>query len=442
MTTTQPESHHESIVKKIHCAVIRSGKRTESHYILLGLLGFFGFPFYYVIWNYIYPQPYENLTLRLIASVLCLLLTVKNHWPKKCKPYVHLYWYITLFYCVPFFFNFMFLKNNLNLIWAMSTFAGMFILILVTEWRWLLGLFVSGTICAWLVYLLTGGHAALLTDFLGFSAVYAFTGIVGILFLYNTERLQQKRLLRERLQGMMTLSVNVAHELRTPLLGLKSGTAGLKRYVPKLFETYLHARKQGLEVPRIRTSHANNILPTLDRMDRQTHFANTIIDMLLMNLSHSPIDSSTFEQCGMVVCINAALDRYPFDSTELEAKLHWNKANDFSFLGAPMLLNHMMFNLLKNALHFIVTAERGEIFIWLQCTDTMNELHFKDTGEGIATNIMPQIFDRFFTTTMTGTGVGLSFCKMVMKKFGGDIYCRSTEGKFTEFILVFPPIAT
>lgn len=61
-----------------------------------------------------------------------------------------------------------------------------------------------------------------------------------------------------------------------------------------------------------------------------------------------------------------------------------------------------------------------------------------DTGKGISKDILPHVFDRFFTRTQHGAGVGLAFCKMVMHSFGGDIRCQSEEGKHTLFSLSFP----
>ena len=70
-----------------------------------------------------------------------------------------------------------------------------------------------------------------------------------------------------------------------------------------------------------------------------------------------------------------------------------------------------------------------------------NEIHFKDTGTGISSQILPHIFDSFFTTESSiGTGVGLAFSKMVMHSHHGEIDCLSKEGEYTEFILSFPKL--
>ena len=50
---------------------------------------------------------------------------------------------------------------------------------------------------------------------------------------------------------------------------------------------------------------------------------------------------------------------------------------------------------------------------------------------------LSRLFEHFYTTTFMGTGIGLSFCKLVMNRFGGDIRCEAQEGVYTKFILSF-----
>jgi signal transduction histidine kinase len=73
-----------------------------------------------------------------------------------------------------------------------------------------------------------------------------------------------------------------------------------------------------------------------------------------------------------------------------------------------------------------------------------SQLLFRDTGVGIAPHVLPHIFTRFYTSSdavddaSIGTGIGLAFCRDVMRSMGGAIDCRSVEGMFTEFTLTFP----
>ena len=106
-------------------------------------------------------------------------------------------------------------------------------------------------------------------------------------------------------------------------------------------------------------------------------------------------------------------------------------------------MTHIYFNFLKNSLHAIARARKGEIEIWLVPGARYNEVHFKDTGSGISALVLPQIFTRFYSWSDSdegeaGTGVGLAFCKSVVGNFGGSISCRSILGEFTEFVIKLP----
>ena len=72
--------------------------------------------------------------------------------------------------------------------------------------------------------------------------------------------------------------------------------------------------------------------------------------------------------------------------------------------------------------------------------EDFNRIVVHDTGPGISSFNLPHVFDRFYTTSLTGesAGIGLSFCKMVMERVGGEIVCDSVEGEFTTFTLDFP----
>lgn len=71
-------------------------------------------------------------------------------------------------------------------------------------------------------------------------------------------------------------------------------------------------------------------------------------------------------------------------------------------------------------------------------------LHVEDTGTGIAPDILPRIWDPFFTTKDTGkgTGLGLSTVRGIVDAHGGFISLQSTPGKGTAFRIYFPAEVT
>jgi two-component system CAI-1 autoinducer sensor kinase/phosphatase CqsS len=246
------------------------------------------------------------------------------------------------------------------------------------------------------------------------------------------------------LRAVSSVGSNIAHELRTPLLGIKSDARGVDRYLPQLIDGYERAAEAGLPVRPLRRAHLAGLREALTRIDSETDYANTIIDMLLINSGGTRVVPSEFRVHSMRECVQRAIERYPFGSETERALVHVAPGPDFRFRGSDVLLMHVLFNLLKNALYYIAHAGKGEIFIWLEPNAMAeNRLFFMDTGQGIHPALLPRIFDRFFTSMETGrgSGIGLSFCRMVMEGFDGHIDCESVHGEFTRFILSFPGVA-
>jgi PAS domain S-box-containing protein len=245
-----------------------------------------------------------------------------------------------------------------------------------------------------------------------------------------------------RLDGMLLLSASIAHELRTPLTSIRAGVKGLVDLLPRLFDAYRQAKKYGLEVKPISEKVLNISQGSLERIDNSAKKAHQTIDMILMSISADENNLKRNDLCSIKQCIEAGITEYSFQPGKA-GLVHLQGIEDFHFYGSEMLIKHIIFNLLRNALYFIEKVGKGEIFIETSQEGNFNKLHFKDTGQGIPPEILPKIFDRFFTEgTHQGTGVGLSFCKMVMVSLGGKIECYSQLGEYTEFVLYFPGIAS
>ncbi len=410
-----------------------------AQYVAFGILGVVNYPLSYFMWHDIKHQAYESLGLRLVASLLCLPLALKNFWPKRLLSLLPMYWYLTILYCLPFFASFMLLKNHLSSDWLMNTVLGLLLLVLVVDWLSFTLLLSLGAGLALLAYSLIGEHISLNRANDNISlAIYMYFFVVAIVafFSHRKEKLQ-----REKLKGMMSVGTSIAHELRTPLASIDGGIAGAKKYLPKLIDTYEIAKKANLPVPAIRPVHYEKLLTLLEEISAETHYANTIIDMLLVKIQQSDIGATDGEEHSIVDCIDEALRRYPFEDSEKIKKIHCDMNTDFFFKGKKLLIIHVLFNLLKNASYFINEAQKGEIFIWATTlSDNYNSLHFKDTAKGISPQAKLKLFERFYSNTRNGTGLGLAFCRMVMVGIGGNISCKSEEGEYTEFIMTFPKI--
>jgi two-component system autoinducer 1 sensor kinase/phosphatase LuxN len=103
------------------------------------------------------------------------------------------------------------------------------------------------------------------------------------------------------------------------------------------------------------------------------------------------------------------------------------------------LFNFVMFNLLRNAVYYFESYPESIITIRTEKGQSRNTVMFTDTGPGIPQTYLARIFDDFFSHNKSGgSGLGLGYCKRVMKAFGGSIRCDSKVGEYTTFYLNFP----
>lgn len=248
----------------------------------------------------------------------------------------------------------------------------------------------------------------------------------------------QEKAQEEKIRIMQLIGASIAHELRTPLRAIASGIAGIERLLPILLKSYHLAHETGLLTEVIKPQQVELLGRVLSNLQVEGAAANTIMDMFLMKMRGTITEVSGVQLLSISACVNEALERYSFQEAE-RGLIVWDSASDdFQFKGDKILTEHVLFNLLKNALYYIASARKGEITIYLEHGEQENMLYFRDTGQGISTEVLPHVFDKFYSKREGGVGIGLSFCKMAMAWMGGDITCRSVEGEYAEFILHFP----
>jgi signal transduction histidine kinase len=111
--------------------------------------------------------------------------------------------------------------------------------------------------------------------------------------------------------------------------------------------------------------------------------------------------------------------------------------------GDPDRLQQVVTNLLSNALKF--TASGGRICVTLRNTERFVELGVEDTGQGIAPELLPHVFDRFrqadssITRHSGGLGLGLTLVREIVTLHGGTISADSAGlGRGARFVASFP----
>ncbi|QSQ12469.1 ATP-binding protein [Myxococcus landrumensis] len=96
-------------------------------------------------------------------------------------------------------------------------------------------------------------------------------------------------------------------------------------------------------------------------------------------------------------------------------------------------------NLMGNAVKF--TPSGGDLEVGASVRDGLVCIHVRDTGDGIAAEALPHIFDRYWQArdaTSRGTGLGLAIAKGLVEAHGGHIHARSTRGEGSTFAFTLP----
>ena len=102
-------------------------------------------------------------------------------------------------------------------------------------------------------------------------------------------------------------------------------------------------------------------------------------------------------------------------------------------------LKQVLINLSRNSLD---AMESGGVltFTLKKIAGDIAQIQIKDTGMGIAPEIVEQIFDPYFSTKDGGTGLGLSICKRIIEEHKGDIYVENNADNGCTFYINLPKI--
>lgn len=256
--------------------------------------------------------------------------------------------------------------------------------------------------------------------------------------LYRERQVQQD-LLQARRATMAALASYVAHELATPLASIATAAAGLERYLPALLDGY-RSGASGVQVDPIPREVLDVLQKTPALVQESANRSRLLIRLLLMNAGSSCEGAAPREHVSVSRVVEEALGGYPFNVRERD--LLRVEGGDFQLSGSATLLIHVLQNLIKNALDAVLAAGKGGVHLTVEPGPDWNRLAVTDTGVGIAPEVMPRIFDEFFSLKGPGrgTGMGLPFCRRVMMELGGEIVCQSVLGEYTRVELCFPPL--
>jgi signal transduction histidine kinase len=134
-------------------------------------------------------------------------------------------------------------------------------------------------------------------------------------------------------------------------------------------------------------------------------------------------------------------DVFSLRSEETSVTLNVDTAAGVTVLADFDRIEQVLGNLIDNA--FRHTQAGGRIEVSAQVTAGMAEITVADDGEGIATQDLPHVFDRFYRSSLAapdaaGSGLGLAIAREIVRAHGGVIRAEARDGGGTRFAFTLP----
>jgi two-component system sensor histidine kinase HydH len=220
----------------------------------------------------------------------------------------------------------------------------------------------------------------------------------------------------EKMTALGKMSATIAHEIRNPLICV----GGFARRLLK--DTSLGEKSR---------KYVNIISEEATRLE-------TILQDIL---TFSKDSKMQFEECNVNAIIKSTLDVLTLEITDREVEVNTCFYTELDSIMADVQhLKQVFINLITNALQQ-VPERKGLINIMTYNTHSITggvTIEFSDNGGGIAPEIIENIFNPFFTTKGTGTGLGLPIIRKIIDNHRGNINVRNRPGVGVTFVINLP----
>jgi two-component system phosphate regulon sensor histidine kinase PhoR len=216
---------------------------------------------------------------------------------------------------------------------------------------------------------------------------------------------------------------DVSHELRTPLTSIKA-------FVENLLDERLVDADESLRFLEIVRKHA----------DRMGALIDDLTDLSLIETGAVALDLAPLDAWEVA---RDVLAQFGFRAHAADVEIRLDLPSPFPLIADRRRLEQVLVNLVDNAIKF--NRKGGSVRIAGGVAEGRPRITVEDTGVGIPSDALEQVFHRFFradkarSRELGGTGLGLAIVKHLMRLHEGEVSVVSELGRGATFTLEFPP---
>lgn len=225
-----------------------------------------------------------------------------------------------------------------------------------------------------------------------------------------------------RLNTLGELAAGMAHELNQPLTAVLANTQAALRLLDDE-EADRSTVKAALQQTVQQARRASDVVGRLRRTVERPGAGSTLLTTNLMEVVRRAL-----------YLLEPELQRNQTTPT-----LQW-QGPPFDVLADGVALEQIVHNLLSNALQALdqVPAQERALHLTLERRGGRGCLTVQDSGPGIAPEVLPRLFEPFFTTRADGLGLGLSLCETLAQGMGGTLTAAQHAPRSAVFCLCLP----
>jgi two-component system, sporulation sensor kinase E len=224
----------------------------------------------------------------------------------------------------------------------------------------------------------------------------------------ESRRTAQQTIESERLNALRLLAAGVAHEIGNPLNSLHIHLQLMERSVQKLHDGEKAELQQSINVARSEVNRLDSIV---------TQFLKAIRPS---RPQMRPENVNTIVEEAVRFFAPELQDREIVVEQELRSNL-------------PLLqldrdqMKQAFYNVIKNSVEAM--HRHGTLRIRTDLDDTHVIVRFVDTGGGMSAENLSRVFEPYFTTKPSGSGLGLLIVRRIVREHGGELSIESSQGR-------------
>ncbi|MDN5278909.1 MAG: two-component system, NtrC family, sensor histidine kinase AtoS [Clostridiales bacterium] len=216
----------------------------------------------------------------------------------------------------------------------------------------------------------------------------------------------------DRLSALGVLAAGIAHEIRNPLTGMKM--------IVQLLESEFSeddSRREPLGIIQKEIDRLEGIIGNLLDFARPTKPKAVEVEV-----------EKVVDDCYLLVKNQLNKQGINFQKTTVE--------NVPIVIGDPDQLKQVFINIMTNAIQAL--SPGGHLKVHIDHREEYLVIAFEDSGNGIPSDRLQDIFNPFMTTKEDGTGLGLSMAQRIVEEHGGRIEVQSSPGEGSTFYVHLP----